>query len=215
MLFNPAEIQEIENQVIVEHQLARLDKKYYFHEAVAQILYADWQKDHSDNRIILYCLPLVKSIMVSKHNLLVSKDISEVFQTCCVELMEELPKYRKEKGRIYTYMTMMIFYKIYDLTKPAKYTSIPIEDYDEPYSNDAIFQFNDFISFLQKLKVSQGKTSSKILTSMMEIIQSKKILFQKQDQLIDLICTQTKLPDVLVRQYFYRVLERYFHSVLD
>jgi hypothetical protein len=215
MLYDPTEIQEIENQVIAEHNLGNQDEKCYFHEPVAQILYAAWLRDPSDNRIALYCLPLIKSIMVSKHNLLASKDSSEIFQTCCVELMEELPKYKKEKGRIYTYMTMMIFYKIYDLTKPCKYTSIPIEDYDEPYSNEAIFQFNDFMSFLQKLKVSQGKTSTKILTSMMEIIQSKKILFQKQDQLIDMICTQTKLPDVLVRQYFYRVLERYFHSVLD
>jgi hypothetical protein len=214
-LFDLAEVQAIEQQVIDTYHLTRPNAKCYFIESVAQILYLAWLNDKSDNRIVMYCLPLIKSIMVSKHNLLSSQESCEVFQNCVVEVIEELGKYNPLKGRIYTYMVMMIFYKVYDLAKPSKYAVIPIEEYDEPYVQDAIFQFNDFLSFLQKMVETQGKTSGRILTSMIQILTSNHINIQKQSNLIDMICSKTKLPDILVRQYYFRLLERYFFSVLD
>ena len=213
-MFDLDDITFLENKIILKYDLRDVGN-CYFKEKVAQVLYNCWLNNKADTRIVFYCLPLIKNVIATKHNLIFRMDRADLFQTLCLSTLESLKKYSPEKGRLFTFLTMNTNYRILDYYKLEKNPDLPIEEYDFPYDTKAVHELEDFVTFIGKLKLISGKTDARILTALEEVIACEINNPVRQNDIISLLAQKTKLPNFLVKVYYMKVIERYKHSVLE
>ena len=220
-LFELSEVLQLELDILNILDLTIDFSSNYFKEPVAQHLYTNWAANNNDTRLLIYCFPLIQSIMVKYLPCFNGLDQEDVFNSLCVILLEHFPKYKPENGRLYTYLTLITHYKLKDiLTANTKHKDRHyelIEDWDSPVINiDAFAVLLDFKIFLTKLKEESGITLNKIIDALLLTLDDKvNIHLQDRKMLVQHLCNLTKLPDELIIHTLNRIHERYNHSVLD
>jgi hypothetical protein len=221
-IFDIDDVLRIEQEVI---QLLGLDlpSEPYFKEPVALHLLAQWRQDSSDTRILSYCFPLVKSLMVKHRKLLstVKLEPEEIFNLIVIRLAETLPNYTEDRGRLFTYVTLYATYRIlnfpYQVSKMDR-CSLPLEDdWDCPTSDGPFHQLADFKAMLTKLSLISGKTDCRILRAILLVLDDPREYrrIHNQSGLILAVSRHCQLPSLLVERYYQILLDRYNHSVVD
>jgi hypothetical protein len=135
-VFKLEDVTAIEAQVLAELGYSRQPTDPYFLEAVAQVLYKAWASDHSDNRIVVYAFPMVKSLIVKHRKIFrgtiysleqgrgsssIPQNVYEIFCLIIISLVEKvLPKYSADKGKLYSYLTYKVEKRILDFYVPIK-----------------------------------------------------------------------------------------------
>lgn len=190
-----------------------------FKEIVAQELYKAWVADNSDMRLLTYSFTRIQSLMVKFVVRLQATRLEEqeVFNTLCVQLLQALPKYRPERGRIFTFVTLTMNFRILDLCR-TKGEPEPLEDWDCPTDDGAFHALEDFKAFLCKLANEQGQTANKMLRALIEILHGTDATVeygQSQERIRMGIAAKTGLPRAIVDPYYNRLLTRWQHAVLD
>ena len=114
-LFNLADVLQLEQDVLnkINENNDTISKNNYFKEIVAQFLYEEWLLNKNNTNILVYSFPLIHSIMVKYINHFHGLTKEDVFQDLCIIVLNHLPKYKKENGRLFTYLTFIISCKVY------------------------------------------------------------------------------------------------------
>ena len=220
-LFELSEVIQLELYILNLLNLTYEEKSNYFKEPVAQHLYSCWLANHDDTRLLIYCFPLIQSIMVKYLNCFNGLEQEDVFNSLCIILLEHFPKYKADNGRLYTYMTLITHYKLKDiLTAHNKHKSRHYElheDWDSPVDVMAsISALIDFKMFLIELKKLNGKNLNRIIDALLLTLDDTSIHhLQDRKMLTQHLCNLTKLPDELITHTLNRIQERYVHSILD
>lgn len=220
-LFELSDVLRLEAEVIQTLQITLDMGRNYFKEPVAGYLYDQWVLNHDDTRLLIYCFPLIQSIMVKYLNCFNGLDQEDVFNSLCIILLEHFPKYKPANGRIYTYLTLITHYKLKDiLTANSKYKSRHydlVEEWDSPVIDlDSYATLLDFKIFLTKLQKESGQTLTRIIDALLLTLDDRNnIHLQDRKMLVQHLCTLTKLPDELIIHTLNRIQDRYEHSILD
>lgn len=193
--------------------------RVYFKELVAQILYQSWSEDHTDMRLLTYCFPLIQSMMV-KHILSLRQsplEECEVFNTLVINLLAAFPKYNASRGRIFTFCTLILHFRIKDICRGKANITEPLDDWDMPVDDGAYHLLEGFKAFLCKLASDQGPTASRMLRALIEILTDDTPInyARSQDQIKTGIAHKTGLPRAIVDPYYTALLTRWAHSVAD
>jgi hypothetical protein len=218
--FDLGAVLEVEREVLTQLPEAKSVIKVYFKEAVAQVLYQAWIEDPTDMRLLTYCFPLIQSMMVKnifilKHSRL---EEGEVFNTLCLNLLAAFPKYNATRGRIFTFCTLMLHFRIKDVCRPRNDNTDPLDDWDMPVEDDAFHLLEGFKAFLCKLAFEQGPTASRMLRAFVEILTDHKAAIEygrSQDRIKAGIAHKTGLPRAIVDPFYTSLLTRWAYSVLD
>ena len=218
-LFSIADVMEIEQSVLNSSAIEEVD--WYFNEAVAQVLYKAWVENNSDNRIVSYSFPLI--LAMSKKNTAlfenIGMDYPEIFSILTVGLIKALNKYDTSRGRLFSYLTRILTFRIYDINqyylKNKKVEMYELLENDMPYEDHSGEVLNDFLTFLRKLSRTEGKTMQTILSAWVYIIVHEPgLASQGQDVIMSQISKRTKLPEVLVKPMYLKTIQRYLSSDL-
>lgn len=219
-LYNTEDVLRLEQSVLDELGLER-DTRYYFDERVARHLYAAWKADRTDNRIIQYSLPII--LAMSKKNTKMFTNIGltwgEIFNILTIGIINALSAYKPSRGRLYSYLTKTLTFRVYDLNQHYKREkerqALHLENWDKPVSDYAAEQLTDFLSFLNKLREFEGPTNQKILDAWVDFVTTQPALAsQGMDRIISHICKTTKFPDIVVRPFYLIVLKKYINADL-
>jgi len=222
--FNLEEILEMEKGIIEQLPVDIILPDLYFKSEVANFLYNKWLEDKNDNRLMLYCLPLVHANLIKKRAMLKYCDLNyiEIFNHCCIKMFEAMEKYDSSKGTIYNYINKMMWFKAGDLVnKKPKWSGheVAVDELAEfmgPYDDTSNHILNDFKCFLSNLKEYQGLTTCKILDTFLDILNKQpEKTSQGQNVIIEEICRATKLPIEIITPTYMRIIDRYTHSVID
>ncbi len=212
--FRMKDILALEESVIVAHGLT-LVGSHYFKEKVGQVLIKAWRADPADTRIVTYSMPLMLAAMVRRKNLLSHSCWDDVFQGLALEVLGRLGGYIEARGALFTFLTLTINFAVLDLAKPPltgssePFLQVELDEDVRQVEDEAVYAFADFLAYLRQLRLREGQTSGKILGAMLEVLTSEHLNVQKQCHLIDALLAKTRLPKVIVKPYFERVLNSY------
>jgi hypothetical protein len=221
-LFELDEVLALEQEVI-----EILGKEYeptsnYFKEDVAQYLYKGWlETNHDDTRLLIYTFPMIKSIMVKHKKLFDELEPEDVFNSLCIILLEHLSKYKPTTGKLYTYFTLILNYKIKDIItaniKNRKKHYTLEEDWDSPINlMEAFSTLLDLKLFLTDLKNVSGNTLNTFIDALLSTLEEDSTFhLQDRKMLIGHLASLTKWPTELVIHNLNHVTSRYIHSVLE
>lgn len=210
-LFDLEEVKQIEAEAI-KHIGKIKDTKNYFKEEVGQYLYNKWKEDSSDQRVLIYLFPMIQSIMVkylAYFNGLLQED---VFNSLCIIMLEHLPRYKKESGRLFTYSTMILSFKLKDiLTANTKYNNryLELEDWDtEHFDIEATEALISFTAFLESqiAEEEEGATKHRFLSAMYEAMTDN---IEDRQALIKIIMDKLKFPELLVANLLDSIQRKY------
>lgn len=218
-IFNMQDVLRIEADVIRQLPINRpLDSANYFKEDVAQFLYQAYLNDRTDTRILEYAFPLIELVIVKHLNLFRNSGMerAEIFNMLCIGAMKALDKYNSEKGRLFTYLTLITHYRVYDLNKTIMDNRqraevfVFDEELDTIQDYSAISELSDFLSFLQKLKETEGPTANRIIDALYDSITlNPAISSQGRDRIIELMAKHAKLPEIIIKAYYEKILKKY------
>ena len=222
-LFNLEDVFKIEQDVLNELDDTVLST-HYFKEDVAQYLYQAWVINNEDTRILVYCFPLLQSIIVRYVRFMNDAnglEKTEVFNNLCLIVLQHLPKYKPGNGRLYTYLTLICNFKLKDqLTASTKYINKHYsldEEWDTETSISPFINLLDFTIFLTELKKeSAGKTLSTIIDALLLVINDESMYnCSDRKMLIQHMVKITKLPEIIIETSLTLLTEKYNHSILD
>ena len=215
--FNLSEVKAIEQDVIAMLPEADEINPFYFKEPVAQYLYQCWYLDRSDMRLLIYCFPLIQSIMVKHVQMLKKLDLeeNEIFNILCINLLTAFAKYNTMRGRLYTYCTLIMHFRIKDLRRNKHSLCDPLEDWDTPVDDTGFHQLADFKLFLVRLKEEQGATANRMLDAFLSLIECPVTLSLTQEQIHREISRRSGFPLLIVQPFYRSLIVRFEHSVLD
>jgi hypothetical protein len=222
-MYNLGEVLAIENDVINKLGNPVLTKGY-FKEFVAQELYKEWQSNPSDTRILSYAFPMIQNHIIKRFSLIKINNLDkvEVFNSLCVILLENLPKYKATTGTLYAYFNMILKYRLLDIfTAHNKYKDRYCalgEDWDTEVNNNNSFEkLLDFKIFITNLSQEQNsETLNKVIEALLVVLDDSEP-FHAQDRKM-LLIHLTKIsgfPEELVSHILTNIITRYQHSILD
>lgn len=172
-------------------------------------------------RLLTYCFPLIQAMMVKNIYTLKRSRLEEgeIFNTLCLSLLAAFPKYNPTRGRLFTFFTLMLHFRIKDVCRPRRDDNTdPLDDWDMPVEDDAFHLLEDFKAFLFKLAIEQGPTASRMLRAFVEILTDHRASIEygrSQDRIKAGIARKTTLPRAIVDPFYASLLTRWAHSVLD
>ena len=212
--FSLEDVLEVEREVMTTLDGPLPD--VYFKEPVAQILFSAWKDNPADTRLLVYTFPLIQSMMNKNTHFLKTTHLEEceIFNILSLKMLQAFPKYSPERGRLFTFATLQMHWRIKDLIQ-RKDSALPLEDWDRQVDDFPSHILADFKAFLFSLAAEQGPTACRILTAFLEILDDDTFVVYSQNRLKDAICARTGLPRVIVYPYYLSLLTRWEHSVLD
>ena len=162
ILFSMPDVLYMESYIINCIKLAggdvRVPRNHYYIEIVALYLYDLWMnetekaaKDKHKENLLLYLLPLIDKILRGHTKFLNGLDYADIFQDLCVHTAEQISRYQKDKGKLFSFLTSKIQWHIKTIT--LKNTHAPkdqyLSDYEVGYEADS--NNNHYIDFLDLL----------------------------------------------------------------
>jgi hypothetical protein len=223
-LYSTTDIIELENRVLASNPTIT-KTAFFYNEEVAQVLYNEWYKDNQNLDILIYSFPLIKNIILKKLPLIRSYDLDkqDIFQSLCVVLIEHLPKYDKNRGRIYSFFTFLLGMRILDIINSDDKTrglSTQLIDtaHDKTLDIDrSAHDLYDFKQFLLNLKAEQASPTLSVFIDALLTLLDDSSNYCSQDHKALLLNLEriTGYPRILCESLLNNITLRYRNGILD
>jgi hypothetical protein len=222
-LYSTTDIIELENRVLAANPTIT-KTAFFYNEEVAQVLYNEWYKDNQNLDILIYSFPLIKNIILKKLNLIKSYDLDkqDIFQSLCIVIIEHLPKYDPDRGRLYSFFTFLLGMRILDLINGddrnrALSTQLDIIHDKNLDIDSAKNDLYDFKQFLIHLRAEQNSPTLSVFINALLLLLDDSSNYCSQDHKALLLHLEriTGYPRILCESLLSNVITRYRNSVLD
>jgi hypothetical protein len=192
---------------------------------VAQVLYNEWTVDNNNLDILIYSFPLIKNIILKKLNLIKSYDLDkqDIFQSLCIVIIEHLPKYAKNRGRLYSFFTFLLGMRILDLINfndktRALSTQLIDTAHDQQLDIDGpAHDLYDFHQFLINLEAEQNSPTLSVFINALLVLLDDDSRYCSQDHKALLLNLEriTGYPRILCESLLNNITLRYRNGILD
>jgi hypothetical protein len=221
-LYSTTDIIELENRVIAANPTIT-KTAFFYNEEVAQVLYNEWYKDNQNLDILIYSFPLIKNLILRKLPLIKSYDMDkqDIFQSLCIIIIEHLPKYDKNRGRIYSFFTFLLGMRILDIITGDKTRGLSTQldiIHDQQLDIDsAKNDLYDLKQFLIHLKAEQNSPTLSVFINALLLLldDSSNLVSQDHKALLLHLEKLTGYPRILCESLLSNVITRYRNGILD
>jgi hypothetical protein len=222
-LFSTTDIIELENRVIAANPTIT-KTAFFYNEEVAQVLYNEWTVDNNNLDILIYSFPLIKNVILRKLNLIKNYDLDkqDIFQSLCVIIIEHLPKYRKDRARIYSFFTFLLNMRILDLINGDDKTRglstqldiIHDKNLDIDSAKNDLY---DLKQFLIHLEAEQASPTLSVFINALLVLLDDGSKYCSQDHKALLLHLEriTGYPRILCESLLSNIITRYRNGILD
>lgn len=181
-------------------------------EPVGRYLLTAYLADPTDTRILTYCFPTINAVLVANLDRLsqLGWDQSEIFNSLVLALVPSLHKYQPAKGELFPYLLYLLRFRVIDIVSKRRLNYVPLdENHDEPYEDQSYLTLQDLIRFIRAEQKRVGPTASRIFGAISAIISDSRLNLHSQEVIISHVCSMTKMPDVIIKPIYDRLLERF------
>jgi hypothetical protein len=221
-LYSTTDIIELENRVLLANPTIT-KTAFFYNEEVAQVLYNEWYKDNQNLDILIYSFPLIKNLILRKLPLIKSYDMDkqDIFQSLCIIIIEHLPKYDKNRGRIYSFFTFLLGMRILDIITGDKTRGLSTQldiIHDQQLDIDsAKNDLYDLKQFLIHLKAEQNSPTLSVFINALLLLldDSSNLVSQDHKALLLHLEKLTGYPRILCESLLSNVITRYRNGILD
>jgi hypothetical protein len=196
----------------------------YFKNEVALYLYNKWILDNDNRNLIVYCFPLINSLIVKNYGLVkqlnkynITQD--EVFNELVLFLISYLPKIdlktlnkQGKVRKIYSYFTFILGYRILYMRnkeqnkyEDREFVEIDIRDY--PIDDEKLHELNYFMDFLSDSFNPLAEPLLALLKNNRD--SNRRIIAQNNDSLIKELVIKTGFHLKEVKEAYKNLIDEY------
>ena len=185
----------------------------YWKEPVAQYLYAAWEVDNEDTRILSYCFPLIYGIISTKVRIINGGiTVGDIFNDLSIKVLHLLPKYDISRGKLFSFLTFKVKMGLIDIltihVKASKRESELLEAVFKDTFDD-ILELLAFKLFLLNIKKEAGFTTNRIIDALLVSLEEDGYQAGANKDLIKHLSTATGLPEIIISTTLTRIVTKY------